>query len=232
MNNKITYLGHSTFKITTSQGKIILIDPWILSNPACPEECKKFDKLDLMLITHAHFDHMADAVSLAKEYYPHVVCIFEIALWLQGKQVGKTHDMNKGGSLVIDGIKITMVHADHSSAIVDGETVLYGGEPVGYVIQLEDGFKFYHSGDTNVFGDMKIIGELYKPELAMIPIGDLYNMSPLEAGYAVKLIGSKKIIPMHYGTFPALSGTPEELKKYTADIVGLEIIALKPGESY
>jgi L-ascorbate metabolism protein UlaG (beta-lactamase superfamily) len=203
-----------------------------MNNPACPESMKKFDKIDLMLISHGHFDHMGDAVALAKEYYPTIVCIFEISLWLQSKQVGKTRDMNKGGSLLIDDIKITMVQAQHSSGIMDGDKVIYAGEPVGYILKLEDGFTIYHSGDTNVFSDMKIIGEIYKPDIAMLPIGDLYTMSPLEAAYAIRLLGCKKVIPMHFGTFPPLIGTPDELKKHTKDVKGLEIISLKPGESY
>lgn len=231
MPNLITYMGHGTFKIKTSQDKTVLIDPWVMGNPACPENLKKFDKIDLMLITHAHFDHIADAVELAKKHKPQIICIFETALWLQSKGVENITGMNKGGSAVIEGIKITMVHADHSCGILDGDKVLYGGEAVGYVVQLEDGFKFYHAGDTNVFGDMKIIHELYKPELAFLPIGDLYTMLPCEAAYAIKLLRCKKVIPMHFGTFPPLVGTPEELKKLTADIKGLEIIAMKPGDT-
>ena len=230
MANQFTYLGHGTFKVKTSQGKIILIDPWVMGNPACPNNLKQFDKIDLMLITHAHFDHIADAVELAKKYKPQVVCIFETALWLQSKGTENTRDMNKGGSIIIDGIKITMVHADHSCGILDGEKVIYGGEAVGYVVRLEDGFTFYHAGDTNVFGDMKIIGELYHPELALLPIGDLYTMSPYEAAYAIKLLRCKKIIPMHFGTFPPLVGTPDELKKLTQGIKGVQIIAMKPGD--
>jgi L-ascorbate metabolism protein UlaG (beta-lactamase superfamily) len=230
MSNQFTYLGHGTFTLKTSKGKIILIDPWVMGNPACPDILKHFEKIDIMLITHAHFDHIADAVELAKKHKPQVVCIFETALWLQSKGVENTRDMNKGGSISIDSIKITMVHADHSCGILDDGKVLYGGEAVGYVVRLEDGFTFYHAGDTNVFGDMKIIGELYKPELALLPIGDLYTMSPLEASYAIRLLGCKKIIPMHYATFPPLIGTPDELKKLTADVKQVEIIAMKPGD--
>lgn len=232
MNNKIFYLGHSTFKIITHRGKVILIDPWVMNNPACPDSLKKFDKIDIMLITHGHFDHMGDAVELAKEYYPTIVSIFEISLWLQSKKIGKTRDMNKGGSLVIDDIKINMVQAQHSSCIIEGDNIVYGGEPVGYVIKLEDGFTIYHAGDTNIFYDMKIIGEVYKPDLVMIPIGDLYTMSPVEAAYAIRLINCKKVIPMHFGTFPPLIGSPEDLRKLTTDIKDLEIIHLKPGDSY
>ncbi len=232
MDNKIIYLGHSTFKIITSKNRVILIDPWVMNNPVCPESLKKFEKIDIMLITHGHFDHMGDAIQIAKDYYPTIVCIFEIALYLQSKQVGKIRDMNKGGSLIIDDIKITMVQAQHSSAIVEGNNMIYGGEPVGYVIRLEDGFTIYHTGDTNVFSDMKIFGDVYKPDLCMLPIGDLYTMSAKEAAYAIKLLKCRKVIPMHYGTFPALIGSPDELKRYLSDLKDIEIIDLKPGESY
>jgi len=140
-------------------------------------------------------------------------------------------DMNKGGTQEVGDLTVTMVHADHSCGILDEGKIIYGGDPCGYVIRFANGFKLYHAGDTNVFGDMKIIGELYQPELACLPIGDHYTMSPREAAYAIRLLGVKAVIPMHYGTFPILAGTPEALKQLTRDIKGLEIIALKPGES-
>ncbi|HEU5393729.1 MAG TPA: metal-dependent hydrolase, partial [Candidatus Methylomirabilis sp.] len=142
-----------------------------------------------------------------------------------------TLPMNKGGTQAVDGIRITMVHADHSCGILDGEEILYGGEAVGYVVELENGFKFYHAGDTNVFSDMQLIADLYRPELVMLPIGDLFTMSPREAAAACRLLGARRVIPMHYATFPPLTGTPEELRKLTKDLKGLEIVALKPGET-
>ncbi|MFQ5925833.1 MAG: metal-dependent hydrolase [Terriglobia bacterium] len=228
---KFTWLGHGTFKITTPGGKTVLIDPWVQSNPACPDTLKKFAKIDTMLITHGHFDHIADALALARQHRPQVVAIFETALWLQSKGVENVTDMNKGGTAKAGDLEVTMVAADHSCGIQDEGLVIYAGEACGYVIRFANGFTLYHAGDTNVFGDMKIIGELYQPELACLPIGDHYTMSPREAAYALRLLGVKGVIPMHYATFPILTGTPERLRELTRDISGLEIIALKPGET-
>jgi L-ascorbate metabolism protein UlaG (beta-lactamase superfamily) len=232
----LTYLGHSTFKVTTSAGKVVLIDPWVAGNPACPEAQKRFEKIDLMLITHGHGDHIGDAVALARKHHPDVVAVYETCLWLQSKGVEKTHPMNKGGTQSVGQLQVTMTSADHSCGIADKDEkgrdiVVYGGEPCGYVVTLEDGFRLYHAGDTNVFGDMKIIGELYRPDVALLPIGDLYTMGPKEAAYAIRLLGVKKLVPMHFATFPALTGTPEALRELTRDVAGLEIHPLKPGET-
>ena len=228
---KLTWLGHATFKVQTPAGKTILIDPWVEGNPTCPERLKTFDKLDVMLITHGHFDHMGDAVALAKKHKPTIVAIFEVANWLESKGVENISAMNKGGTQKVDDIQITMVNAHHSGAILDDGRVVYGGEPAGYVVRFANGFTLYHAGDTDAFSDMKIIGELYQPELALLPIGDHFTMGPREAAYAIRLLGVKAVVPMHFGTFPLLSGTPEALREQTKDIKGLEIIALKPGES-
>jgi L-ascorbate metabolism protein UlaG (beta-lactamase superfamily) len=232
----LVWLGHSTFKLTTPGGKVIVIDPWVAGNPACPEKLRKLDRIDLMLITHGHFDHIGDAVSLAKEHKPEIAAVFETCLWLQSKGVEKTSPMNKGGSQTLAGIGVTMVSADHSCGILDKDDrgrdiVVYGGEPCGYVLTLEDGFVLYHAGDTNVFGDMKIIGDLYRPDLACLPIGGLYTMSPVEAAYAIRLLGVKRVVPMHFGTFPPLTGTPGKLEELARDVQGLEILPLVPGET-
>ncbi len=230
--NKIMYLGHSTFKITTPAGKVVLIEPWVMGNPKCPEALKKFDRLDVMLITHGHSDHMGDAVELARAHNPQIVGIYELCLWLESKGLGElTRPMSKGGTQKAGEIEVTMVHAVHSSGIEDGGKVIYAGEPCGYVIRLPGGLNVYHAGDTAVFGDMKIIGELYAPEVACLPIGDHYTMSSREAALAVRLLGVRHVVPMHYGTFPVLTGTPEQLRELTQDIAGLEIHALKPGQT-
>jgi len=229
--NKLTWLGHSAFRITTPSGNVVLIDPWVQSNPACPDALKKFGRLDTMLITHGHFDHIADAVALGKEFKPQVVGIFETCLWLESKGVTPTSAMNKGGTQKVGELEITMVHALHSCGIQDGDKIVYGGEACGYVVRLPGGLVVYHAGDTAVFGDMKIIGELYKPELALLPIGDHFTMGPREAALAIRLLGVRHVVPMHYATFPVLTGTPDSLRSLTKDIPGLEIHALKPGDS-
>jgi len=229
--NKLTWLGHSAFRITTPSAKIIIVDPWLKTNPACPDNLKKVDKLDILLITHGHSDHIADAVELAKKHKPQVVGIYETCSWLESKGVENTHGMNKGGTQRVGEIEVTMVHAIHSCGISDGDNIVYGGEACGYIIRLPGGLTVYHAGDTAVFGDMKLIGELYSPEVAMLPIGDFYTMGPREAAHAIRLLGVRHVIPMHFGTFPVLTGRPERLRELTQDISGLEIHTLKPGET-
>ena len=229
--NKLTWLGHSTFKITLPGGKVMVIDPWVMGNPACPEALKKFDRLDVMLITHGHFDHIGDAVALAKQHKPQVVGIYETCAWLESKGVANTNPMNKGGSQKVGEVEVTMVNAIHSCGILDDGKIIYGGEACGYIVRLPGGVTLYHAGDTCVFGDMKIIGELYKPDVACLPIGDLFTMSPREAALAIRLLGVSQVVPMHFGTFPPLVGRPEDVRNLTQDIAGLEIHALKPGES-
>jgi L-ascorbate metabolism protein UlaG (beta-lactamase superfamily) len=228
---EITFCGHATFAIKTPSGKHVIIDPWLEQNPACPPRLKNPAKVDTVLITHPHFDHIGDAVSVAKKHDAHCIAIFETVLWLGKKGVGKLTGMNKGGTIEHDGMKITMVHAAHSCGIQDGDHVIYGGEACGYVITFENGIKVYHAGDTCVHSDMKIIGELYSPDIALLPIGDLYTMDPVQGAYAIRLLGVKVVVPMHYGTFPVLTGTPEKLRELTKDIAGLQIIDLRPGET-
>jgi L-ascorbate metabolism protein UlaG (beta-lactamase superfamily) len=225
---KITWLGHATFRVETPGGRIILIDPWVMGNPACPTTERNVKKVDVMLCTHGHFDHIGDAVEIAKKHNPKVVGIPELCGWLGKKGVKQTAEMNKGGTQTVEDIKVTMVHADHSCGIKDGDELVYGGEACGYVVEFSNGVKIYHAGDTNVFGDMKIIRELYAPEIAMIPIGDHYTMGPREAAYACNLLKPKTVIPMHFGTFPPLVGRPSDLKKLVPD---MEIREMKPGET-
>ena len=229
--NKLTWLGHSTFRITTPSGSVIVIDPWVQTNPRCPKPLKKFERIDTMLITHGHFDHMGDAVALASKFKPQIVGIFETCAWLESKGVRNTNGMNKGGTQRVGEIEVTMVHAIHSCGIQDGKKIVYGGEACGYIVRLPGGLTIYHAGDTCVFGDMKIIGELYSSDVALLPIGDYYTMDPRQAAMAVRLLGVRHVIPMHFGTFPALVGTPDELKRLTKDISGLEIHEMKPGET-
>lgn len=227
----IKYLGHSTFLFTTPGGKRLLIDPWVKGNPACPDSAKELDAVDAILITHGHFDHVQEAVEIARKFQSQVACIFEISVWLGQKGVENVTGMNKGGTVQLGDVRATMVNAYHSSGIVeDGDQIIYAGEAAGFVVEFDNGFRVYHAGDTCVFGDMKLIAELYQPELLLLPIGGLYTMDPLQAAHACRLMNAKKVIPMHYGTFPALTGTPEKLAELTRDL-GTEIIVMKPGET-
>jgi L-ascorbate metabolism protein UlaG (beta-lactamase superfamily) len=223
---KLTWLGHATFRIETPEGKIVLVDPWVMGNPMCPQAEKDVKKVDVMLCTHGHGDHIGDAVEIARRHNPMVVGIPELCGWLGKKGVKNLAEMNKGGTQTVGDIKVTMVHADHSCGIQDGDQLIYGGEACGYVIEFSSGLKIYHAGDTNVFGDMRIIRELYAPDIAMLPIGDHYTMGPREAAYACNLLQPKTVIPMHFGTFPVLVGTPGALQKLVPDV---EVVAMKPG---
>lgn len=229
---RLTYLGHSTFHLVTPGGQKLLIDPWVQNNPRCPDDKKDVGPLDKMLITHGHYDHIQDAVEIGTATNAQAVCVFETAHWLGSKGLQNAAPMNKGGTLAQDGLKITMVHADHSCGITDGDQIIYGGEPGGYVIELENGFKIYHAGDTAVFGDMALIAEIYKPDLALLPIGDRFVMSPREAAFACRLLKVPQVVPMHYGTFPLLTGTPEAFRAALSDLsVGTEVVVLEPGET-
>jgi L-ascorbate metabolism protein UlaG (beta-lactamase superfamily) len=229
---QITWLGHSTFVITTLEGKRLLIDPWVMNNPACPDDKKDLGHLDAILITHAHFDHIGDAIEIGKATGAPMLSIAETSKWLGKKGLENLVEFNKGGTVEVAGCKAHMVHAVHSCGITDGDQVIYGGEAAGYVIELEDGFSIYHAGDTAVFSDMALIGKLLAPDIAMLPIGDHYVMGPRSAAEAIRLLGVKTVIPMHYGTFPVLRGTPDDLRKEAADISDLTVAEMSPGETW
>lgn len=227
----ITWLGHATVRVDTADGKILLIDPWLQENPATPADRKSIDKLDLMLITHAHLDHMADAVSIAQQTKPTIISIYDFCSYLESKGLENCTGINKGGTVKWDGIHVTMVDAVHSSGFEEHGRFIPGGAPAGYIVRFADGFTLYHSGDTDLFESMKLIGRLYNPDVALLPIGDYFTMGPRQAAEAIRMLGVKRVIPIHWGTFPVLTGTPEQLEDEASDIAGLKVIALRPGES-
>jgi L-ascorbate metabolism protein UlaG (beta-lactamase superfamily) len=229
MSLSILWLGHSTFLLQSPGGKRLLFDPWITGNPASPDAARNLGKLDLILVTHGHGDHTADVVTLARASAAQVLAPYEVSVWLQGKGLQNVTGMNPGGTLSALGLSITMVSAVHSSSVVEDGKVIYLGVATGYVVKFEDGLTIYFAGDTDVFGDMRLIGELYQPQIAFLPIGDLYTMGPLQAAKACELLGVKQVVPMHYGTFPALTGTPAKLRELV-EPRGVQVLELKPGE--
>ncbi len=229
---KVTYLGHATFKLISPEGKTFLIDPWLKNNPACPEKEKQQAAVDVVLCTHGHGDHIGDAVEVISAHQPKVVGIYELVLWLGKKGAKNILPMNKGGTQTVENVKITMVHAVHSCGIQEDDgSIIYGGEACGYVLEFSDGLRIYHAGDTAAFADMQIISDIYEPDVAMLPIGDHFTMGPREAAYAIEMLEPRLVIPMHYGTFPMLTGTPEELEAM-ADELDFEMLTMKPGEQH
>jgi L-ascorbate metabolism protein UlaG (beta-lactamase superfamily) len=226
---QITWLGHGTFQFRLPSGQTILMDPWTEGNPAYPKS-HVIDRVDTICISHGHFDHIHDAVPLAKKFNCEVAAIFETAHWLESKGVAKTRPMNKGGSQKLGDVTVTMTHAVHSCGILDDGKILYGGEAAGYVLRLPDQRTLYFSGDTNVFSDMELIYELYHPELVFLSIGDLFTMGPREAALACRMLRPARVIPMHFGTFPPLTGRPEALRDRIAGLE-TEVWPLEPGNT-
>jgi L-ascorbate metabolism protein UlaG (beta-lactamase superfamily) len=222
----VTWLGHASFRLDSPDGKRIYVDPW-LDNPKCPDSEKEPERIDVIAITHGHGDHVGETVELAQRFSPEIVAQVELKGWLgsKGAPVGDVPGSNKGGTVEAAGVKFTLTNAFHSSSSDDGT---YLGEAAGIVIRFENGTSIYFAGDTCVFGDMQLIGRLYEPDVAVLPIGGHFTMDPREAGVALELLGAKRCIPCHYGTFPLLSGTPDELRAETKDV---EVLALEPGET-
>jgi L-ascorbate metabolism protein UlaG (beta-lactamase superfamily) len=225
----ITWLGHSTFLIRTPGGKRLLFDPWLRENPACPEAFKKPVQADAILVSHGHADHVDDVVACARDSGAPVVAVFELCDWLGRKGLQRLEPMNKGGSVDVAGLRVTMTDARHSSGYVDNGQMVYLGEAAGFVVGLEDGRSIYFAGDTSLFGDMRLIGEIYRPTIAFLPIGDRFTMGPADAARACAMLGVRQVVPMHWGTFPMLTGTPAELKSLVP--AGVDVLELKPGET-
>jgi len=223
----LTWLGHASFRLDTPGGKRVYIDPWF-DNAKCPDSEKEPERCDVIAVTHGHSDHVGSVVELSKKFGPlPVVAMIELKGWLQGQgaQTDELPGPNKGGTVEAEGIKFTLTNAFHSSSSDDGA---YLGEAAGIVVGLENGTTIYFAGDTCVFGDMQLIGRIYSPDLAVLPIGGHFTMDPREAAVAVELLGVKRVVPCHYGTFPLLAGTPDELRQQAP---GVDVLALEPGET-
>lgn len=227
---KVTWLGHSAFRFDSPGGKVLLVDPW-LDNPLAPAGARDVEVADIILVTHGHADHIGNTVEIARRTGARVFANYEVSLYLKKAGAERAEGMNKSGSVEIEGIRATMVDATHSSGIETAEGMLAGGDPAGFVIRFENGFTAYHAGDTGVFGDMKIIADLYKPDLAMLPIGGFFTMGPREAAMACRLLKPRYVLGMHYGTFPVLAGTPAELKKHLPAPLKGRVRTLEPGAS-
>jgi L-ascorbate metabolism protein UlaG (beta-lactamase superfamily) len=224
----LTWLGHNAFRFDTPGGKRVYIDPF-LENPKCPDSEKEPERVDLIALTHGHDDHVGSTVRLAQQFECPVVALVELRGWLSlhGLPEDTTQAFNKGGTVEEVGIKITMTDARHSSGGFENGQFVYLGEPCGFVIEVENGTKLYFAGDTNVFLDMQLIGRIYEPDVAILPIGDHYTMGPREAAVALELLGVKRCVPCHYATFPILTGTPAELRGLT----DVELLVPEPGET-
>jgi L-ascorbate metabolism protein UlaG (beta-lactamase superfamily) len=225
-----TWLGHGSYRLDSPGGKRIYFDPW-LENPKCPESEREPERVDVMVFSHGHSDHVGSAVELGRRHSPAVVAIAELASWLEGQGVenATAHGMNKGGTVELDGIKFHMTHADHSGGLIaNGDNITYLGDPAGFVIEFENGTSVYAAGDTALFGDMELIGRYLEPEVAILPIGDHFTMGPRQAAAALELLGCRRCIPVHWGTFPLLTGTPEKLREHAS---GLDVLAVEPGET-
>ncbi len=228
-NLAYTWLGHATFLMTSPGGKKVLFDPWVTGNPSAPEAAKKIGHVDLILVTHGHGDHTGDVVPIGRATSAPVVAPFELALFFERKGLQQVTGMNPGGTLRLLGLSITMVQAFHSSSVEEDGKAVYAGAATGYVVTFENGTTIYYAGDTALFGDMRLIAELYRPQIAFLPIGDFYTMGPEQAAKAAELLGVKQVVPMHYGTFPVLTGTPARLRELLGSRV--EIVELKPGDT-
>jgi L-ascorbate metabolism protein UlaG (beta-lactamase superfamily) len=231
-NLQITWLGHSAFLIETPAGTRILCDPW-LGNPSCPAEWAKpaaVQPLDLILLSHGHGDHLGDTVQVARESGAPVVCLYEVGLYLGQKGLKQVRDMGIGGTQEVAGVTVTMTNAAHSGSTMDGETIVYLGGAAGFILRQAGMPTIYYSGDTALFGDMKVIAEIYRPEIAFLPIGDHYTMGPDTAAIAAKWLGVRQVVPMHWGTFPLLTGTPTALKAHLTGS-GIDVLELQPGET-
>jgi L-ascorbate metabolism protein UlaG (beta-lactamase superfamily) len=229
-NVKARWLGHSAFRLDSPSGKIIYIDPFLSQNPSTPEEYKNPGEIDYILLTHGHEDHVGDTLELAKKTGCTVVAQVELSQLLKKKGLKEEQriEFNKGGTVHFDDFSVTLVSANHSSSF-GGE---YAGEPGGLVLSFDDDICFYHLGDTNIFGDLELYGDMYEPHVIAVPMGDHYTMGPQEAALCCDMLRAKMAIPIHYGTFPVLTGKPEDFKSFTEEFCDTEVKIPKAGDNF
>jgi L-ascorbate metabolism protein UlaG (beta-lactamase superfamily) len=226
----ITWYGHATFVITTPGGKRIVTDPWLEGNPSCPPNMKKITQADVILLSHGHSDHTGDIVSVSRATNAPIIAVYELALWLERKGLSHVQGMGIGGTINVAGLEISMVPAIHTSSVVEHDVTVYLGQAAGFVVKMENDQSFYFAGDTAIFGDMRLIAELHKPDIAFLPIGDHFTMGPDAAALAARMLGVRQVVPMHFGTFPVLTGRPDRLTKLV-EAHGITVLELKPGET-
>lgn len=229
---EFTWLGHATLRVELPTGEVLMIDPWLAGNPSCPAAHRAIERVDLVLVTHAHSDHMADAVALAREHGALVISNYDLCGYLALQGAERTSGMNLGGTQEACGVRVSMVRADHTSGFLHDGLPVYGGLAAGFVVRGE-GWGFYFAGDTALFSDMALIAELYRPELAFLPIGDHFTMDPRQAALACRYLGVRSVVPIHWGTFPILRGRPADLEREIRELgLATEVVTLEPGQAW